>query len=148
MKADIANYDNATYYNDFVLSLIINHYKDRNAILVYFSDHGEEIYDYRPSKGRTHSEKPDEGDMIKYQNEIPFFVWCSDKYILLNKDVVYSIKKSTEKAGMTDNLGQMLFHLAGIRSSYYNEKYDILNSFYRCPRRILYDAKDYEMIKK
>lgn len=52
MRKKIAHYDNATYYNDACMGKIFNHYRNANAVIVYLSDHGEEIYDWRPSMGR------------------------------------------------------------------------------------------------
>ncbi len=45
-KAYIASYDNATLYNDYVLKEIIDTFKESNTVLIYFSDHGEEVYSY------------------------------------------------------------------------------------------------------
>ena len=36
-----------TLYNDYVLKNIIDLFRDKNTVVLYFSDHGEEIYDYR-----------------------------------------------------------------------------------------------------
>jgi len=55
----IADYDNAVYYNDKVIKNIIQAFVKRSAVLVFFSDHGEEVYDYQDSWVRnpphTHS---------------------------------------------------------------------------------------------
>ena len=52
MRDDIAHYDNATRYNDHVLEQIIRLYEGQRTVVVYLSDHGEEVYDYRASSGR------------------------------------------------------------------------------------------------
>ncbi|ETJ37395.1 Phosphoethanolamine transferase CptA, partial [human gut metagenome] len=41
------DYDNANLYNDHVVASLIKDFKaaDPNGFLVYFSDHGEEVYD-------------------------------------------------------------------------------------------------------
>jgi len=47
-KVEVINsYDNAVLYNDFVVSNIIKTYKQsrQNGFLVYFSDHGEDVYE-------------------------------------------------------------------------------------------------------
>ena len=47
-KVEVINsYDNAVLYNDFVVSNIIKTYKEsrQNGFLVYFSDHGEDVYE-------------------------------------------------------------------------------------------------------
>ena len=44
-KTMIAEYDNATLYNDFVVNSIIDKYKNNDAIIFYLSDHGLDIFD-------------------------------------------------------------------------------------------------------
>ena len=58
---------------------IFDLYRNKNAVVVYFSDHGEEIYDYRDQRGRHVSYAPS-ADMLRHQNEVPFVIWCSDRY--------------------------------------------------------------------
>ena len=47
-----ADYDNATLYNDYVMNEIFDTFRNSNTILIYFSDHGEEVNDYRKQYGR------------------------------------------------------------------------------------------------
>ena len=39
-----AEYDNAVLYNDFIVDEIIRRFEDKNAVLIYISDHGEEEF--------------------------------------------------------------------------------------------------------
>lgn len=73
-KKEIADYDNATRYNDYVLMQIINRFRNQNTVLLYFSDHGEEVYDYRDHKGRDLSSNTISYNYLKYQHEIPFMI--------------------------------------------------------------------------
>lgn len=73
-------YDNAVLYNDSVIAELIDglHRKNDNSMLVYFSDHGEEVYDY-PEKqfcGRN------EGAPSPAMYTIPFIVWASPQWQL------------------------------------------------------------------
>lgn len=43
-KQTIADYDNATLYNDIVLSKIVELFRKKEAIVIYLSDHGEDCY--------------------------------------------------------------------------------------------------------
>ena len=52
-RSVVADYLNATFYNDFIVDSIIRMFSDRNAIVIYFSDHGEEVYNFRMQQGRT-----------------------------------------------------------------------------------------------
>ena len=68
MKAEIAHYDNATRYNDDVIRQLVSMYQDQNTVMVYLSDHGEEVYDYRDNYGRDDwSMGNDPQQVLRYQ---------------------------------------------------------------------------------
>lgn len=81
-KVELINsYDNAVLYNDFIVYELINRLKNSNhknsqSLLVYFSDHGEDIYDTAPYdfKGRN------EGAPTYPMYAVPFIVWHSDNW--------------------------------------------------------------------
>ena len=79
-KQQIAEYDNATYYNDYVMKHIFDMFRNKNTVILYFSDHGEEVYDYRDSRGRVDFDSKMVRQGLKYQFEVPFMIWCSDTY--------------------------------------------------------------------
>lgn len=142
IKEEISEYDNATLYNDYVLSQIINKYRSYNAILIYLSDHGEEIYDYRNSKGRKNI--PINKNLLESQYEIPFVIWCSDTYIKNNPKVIFSIKRSLYKPFKSDNLCHLLFHIGKVKTKYYKEEDDLLSEKYRCLKRIVYNKINFD----
>ncbi|WP_127471193.1 phosphoethanolamine transferase [Thiomicrorhabdus aquaedulcis] len=70
-------YDNSIRYTDFILNEIVNMLKTQEQSvngLVYFSDHGEEVYDYKNFIG--HELKRVSPEMF----EIPFIVWTNQNY--------------------------------------------------------------------
>lgn len=136
-RQDIANYDNATLYNDYVIGKIFNLYRNKNAVVVYLSDHGEEEYDYRDSKGRKHCSKEQTPQWLKYVNCVPFVIWCSDSYQAKHPEVVKEISNALHRPFMTDQVSQVLFHLAGMRSRYHKPANDILSPCYKARKRIL-----------
>lgn len=133
MKEYIAGYDNATLYNDYVMDMIFDTFKDSNTIVIYFSDHGEEVYDYRKRCGRDHGEI--NSMILRYQYEVPFVIWCSDIYMEKNPDVVNSIRQAVDRPFVNDNLSHMLFKIGGISTTYYRENDDLLSPNYRCEQR-------------
>lgn len=145
-KQDIANYDNATYYNDYVVNHIINLYRNKNTVLVYFSDHGEEVYDYRDSKGRVEAVPGQEKEWLRYQFEVPFVIWCSDKYKALHPDVVRRIKASLNRPFMTDNTCHLLFDLAGLKTSYYRPERDLISPKFKPSKRIVQNNIDFDAV--
>ena len=145
MRQTIAEYDNATYFNDALIGEVINHYRHTNAVIVYLSDHGEETYDWRASIGRN--AKPMCTNVVKYQFDVPFVIWCSDKYQAKHPQTVQAIKASLHKPMSSDILCNMLFHLAGLKTSYYRPTLDILSKRYRCPKRIILDKYNYDTLR-
>ena len=138
-KQEIAHYDNCTLYNDSIIAQIISLFKSRPSVMIYFSDHGENIYDIGDCVGRR-LESPQ-------SYEIPFFVWCSDKYIEQYPKIVDIIRKSVDKPFMTDNLCHLLMRVGGVKSTFYHEDRDVLSSKYKCPPRIISGRMNYDMLK-
>ncbi len=76
-EIDIINhYDNSIAYNDFcVANFILQLQKiDGSCVLLYFSDHGEEVFDYDNYSGRS-TER-----LTRGLCEIPFVFWQNEIY--------------------------------------------------------------------
>lgn len=132
----IADYDNAILYGDDVLAEIMKSFTDWNVVLVFLSDHGEEVYDYRDRMGRSYTDKVD-SLYLRYQYEIPFVIWCSDRFKRNYPEVVNSIQEAVNKPFMIDNVCQLLFHLGGLQSDYYHPERDVLSKEYVPKERII-----------
>ena len=135
-KEVIADYDNATRYNDFVLSEIIGMFRGRNAVVIYFSDHGEDVYDYRAFYGRdlnTHLSK----ELLQTEYAVPMMIWVSDSFRGAHPQYVADIAAAVDKPGMLDNLCQILFHLGSLQTDFYHADRDLLSPSYRVRDRIL-----------
>ena len=145
-KQDIANYDNATYYNDYVINHIINLYRNKNTVMIYFSDHGEEMYDYRDSKGRVEAAPGREKEWLRYQFEVPFVIWCSEKYKAFHPDVIQRIKASLNRPFMTDNTCHLLFDLSGIKTTYYRPERDPISPKFKPSKRIVNNNTDFDAV--
>ena len=126
---------------------IFDLYRNKNAVVVYFSDHGEEVYDYRDERGRHVSYTPSR-NMLRHQNEVPFIIWCSDRYKQLHPATIRNIKAALHRPFMTDNVGQLLFHLGAIRTGYYRPERDLISPSFRPRPRILYDHVDYDKVRE
>lgn len=74
----INEYDNAILYNDHVVSTLIHRLvaADDDSMLVYFSDHGEDVYDWSDHGFIGRSEAKPTPPMYA----IPFFLWHSDRW--------------------------------------------------------------------
>ena len=143
----IAEYDNATRYNDFVIGNIIQYYSQRNAVILYLSDHGDEVYDYRDVVGRTH-EPVKQKQALKYQYEIPMILWCSDQFMNTHPTIMENIRRAVLRPFSSDNIPQLLMGLSGIHSSFYEPKKDVLSNQYECGIRIVQNTTDYDAVMK
>ena len=144
----LSYYDNATLYNDSIVSQIVNRFKNENAIVIYVPDHGEECYEgNRGFICRNHSSAID-WPLAHYEFEIPFWIYCSQKYIRTHRDIYRQIRKAKDKRYMTDALPHLLLYLAGIETPTYNAKYNILSPEYDEMRpRILKGTADYDKLR-
>lgn len=71
----INDYDNSILYGDTVLADIIELLRTvPNACFLYFSDHGEEVFDTLPQHGHVHELRS------RHYLDIPFFIWLSPGY--------------------------------------------------------------------
>ena len=144
----IANYDNACLYNDSIVDQIVKRFANKNAIVIYMPDHGEEIYE--PGRNivcRNHSAEVD-WPLAHYEFEVPFWIYCSHRYALAHPQVFKAIKDAKGKRFMTDALPHMLVWLAGISTKSYHPQYNLLSPDYNEMRpRILKGAADYDKLR-
>lgn len=148
-KTYLAHYDNATLYNDKVVAAIFDQFRDRDAVVIYLSDHGEEVFDYRDHMGRSH-EPIVSPERAKYQFEVPFMIWMSDRYKENHPDMVARVERSVNRPYMTDDLPHLLLDLAGIECEWFDPTRSVINDQFDASRkRLLLDSKqDYDEIMK
>jgi heptose-I-phosphate ethanolaminephosphotransferase len=74
----INSYDNAIRYNDWVMAQLISTLKakQQHSLLVYFSDHGEDVYDSEPYSFQGRNEAAPTLPMYS----VPFMIWHSDNW--------------------------------------------------------------------
>lgn len=147
-KQIVADYDNATYYNDVVVDSIIKKFEKDNAIIIYMPDHGEECYDetHRMGRVRTNDYTP---EILRQEFRIPFWIWCSKKYIITHQEIFNQILDSKKKPFMTDDLPHLLLYLGGISCEYYNENKNLLSPCFDKKRKRMINGRcDYDSIVK
>ena len=145
----LADYDNAVLYNDSIVDAIISRFEDKEAIIIYMPDHGEECYEgNRGFICRNHSAAIDY-DLAHYEFEIPFWIFCSYKYAAKHPDIYKEIIGAKNRRFMTDALPHMLLYLAGIHTKDYHAEYNILSPQYNEMRpRILKNTTDYDKLPR
>ncbi len=74
-KKYINNYDNSILYTDHIIASVIERLRSvPSSALLFFSDHGEEVFDTRKHHG--HHDSVDS----RYYVDIPFIIWLSPSY--------------------------------------------------------------------
>lgn len=139
----ISDYDNATLYNDYIIDKLCKKFENEPTILVYFSDHGEEVYEIRDFHGHTNAQlSPD----LRYQIRIPFVIWLSPLYMSQNPAKALQVKAVLSRPVITDDIPHLLMDLADISSPYYSPYRSVINNMYQIdkPRMILNNAIDFD----
>ncbi|MCM1036865.1 MAG: sulfatase-like hydrolase/transferase [Bacteroides sp.] len=132
MCDDLAAYDNAMLYGDGVLRRIIGLHAGRPAVVVFISDHGEEIYDFRPVYGRVGAGSAVLADSAlrrRYTDVIygvPLTIWTSPRYRELYPADSAVFATASARPGSLGILGYTLLRLARIDTPHYRADRDIL----------------------
>lgn len=115
----IDDYDNSVLYNDYVVSSIIQKVKKAQSpsAVVYFSDHGEEVYEVRDFAGHAYEKVSD------YMCDIPFIAWHSPTFGNYRTDLKYD----TTRPFSTANLLFSITDLAGLRYENFDAKKSLFN---------------------
>ncbi|MBD5202372.1 MAG: phosphoethanolamine transferase [Bacteroidales bacterium] len=116
-----AEYDNSIRYTDSLLGEIIRKASqlDEPTIVVYFSDHGEEVYDYGAYSGRNDNTV-----------QVPFIFYANEAYSSANREILERIKAVKDKPLSTANLVHFLISLTGGTYELYDPRLDILSDEY------------------
>ena len=110
----VNSYDNSIVYTDFFLSRVIELLKDKNAFLIYSSDHGESLGEC----GRlVHGHE----GYIEEQREVPMMLWMSDKYKNKHADKWLSVKQAMGKEISHDYIFHSILDCLSIESDAVNK---------------------------
>ena len=145
----LAHYDNSLLYNDSIMKAITNHFADRDAVVIYMPDHGEEIFDDEPyTSGRLHNADIDYR-LARNEMEIPFWIWGSPLYRENHPYGWLAIQAAKDRPLMIDVLPHFLLYLGGISTPLYREELNVISPDYNVNRpRILKGVTDYNVLKK
>ncbi|MDH7447494.1 sulfatase-like hydrolase/transferase [Aquimarina sp. 2201CG14-23] len=133
----IAQYDNAVLYNDFILREIIEKIRVKNiaSCVLYFSDHGEEVYQDNDFFGHS------EDNPTKPMYEIPFLLWTSPKY-----QERKNLKLDLSYPYMNDDLIHSISDLINISFDRFEKRRSIFNSEFTERPRVIQKNKKFEKI--
>lgn len=139
----VADYSNATLYNDSILSGIIDLYRSRPTLLVYFSDHGEEMWDRAPF-GNRNRQRPEDREWMRRQHDIPLMIWMSDSFRKNFPQLAEAVGKASALPMTTDHIGHTLLNISGIKTPYYRSELDVISRDYKPVKRKTAQGYSYE----
>ena len=145
----LAHYDNSLLYNDSIVAAVTQRFADKDAVVIYVPDHGEEIFDGKPYMyGRMHGANIDYR-LARNEMEIPFWIWGSEKYRENHPYGWLAIQNARNRKMMIDALPHLLMYLGGIYTPLYRPELNVISSEYDENRpRILKGETDYNKLKK
>lgn len=143
----INSYDNSIYYTDFLVDSIfslMNDYckshPDVRISCLFFSDHGENVYDDGDYAGHDFS-----GAIPDANIEIPFVFWFSDSQKAYLKEHSDVLCKDVHTPYMTDDLFHTIIDICNVSVGCFDETRSFVNkNYYSGRRRLLDDGNIYK----
>jgi glucan phosphoethanolaminetransferase (alkaline phosphatase superfamily) len=136
------DYDDSVRFNDSLMGQIIATMKkfDGESLVLYFSDHGEEVYDWR--------EFFDHGDSMlsPYLAEIPFVLWLSDAYRSAHPSFSAQVARALDRPFITSDLIDAMPDLMRLTFPGMDESRSLFSDKFKPHQRITAD-RDYDSFK-
>ena len=98
-KDVVAYYDNSVLYNDFVINEIFKIFSADDSLIVYLSDHGENLYE----NGRL-----GHGMESRFSYEIPLLFIASREFLTAHAALWQKLDAAKDKPFMSDDLAHLL----------------------------------------
>lgn len=116
----IDEYDNSVLYNDYLINNIIEMLEKQNesCAMLYFSDHGDEVYDFRDFAGHSYEKTS------TYMCEVPFIVWTSKTFSQKRKDLLFR----TDRPYSTTDVLYSLSDMGGLKYKGYDDSRSIFSA--------------------
>lgn len=138
-RTEIAQYENAMFYNDFVVSSLLGKFQDKEALVIYLPDHGETIYDNGSNFAGHVEENPN-----RQQLEVPLIFWASSKYKEKHPQKWQAICEAVNRPYMTDDMIHTILDLLGIHTPEFNPEKSVINPKFDAARRRMVRGRDYD----
>ena len=131
------SYDNAISYNDFVTTTLFNLFKNShtNGFMLYFSDHGEDVYETSPHDILGRNEKVPTRTMYT----VPFMLWQSPSWIASHPN---HYQDYVNRKFSTQDLIHTWSDLAGLNYNLYVPEKSLVNPNYYEGKRWIGDPYD------
>lgn len=142
-RLEVAQYENALYYNDFIVSSLMGKFADKEALVIYLPDHGEDLYD----NGRHFSGHVEEHP-TKATCEVPLIFWASPAYRAHHPEKWQAICAAVNRPYMTDDIIHTLLDVLDIHTVEYDATKSVVNPAFDASRRRIVYGQDYDAVLK
>lgn len=131
------SYDNAVSYNDYVITTLFNTFKQShdNGFMLYFSDHGEEVYQTPPYDVLGRNEKAPTKPMYT----IPFILWQSPSWLKTHPN---NYQAYVDRKFSSQDLIHTWSDLAGLTYNLYQPEKSLVNPNFKPSIRWIGDPYD------
>ncbi|GAB1439259.1 phosphoethanolamine transferase CptA [Providencia sp.] len=134
---DYNAYDNAQHYNDYIVSSLIKDFDSskENGFLIFFSDHGEDVYDTPPHEmlGRS------EGKPSKIIYNVPFLVWQSPEWLATHQ---FDLNDKTTRPFSNMDFIYAWSDLAGLNYTGFEPEKSLFNNAFKPQPRYIGDPEN------
>jgi len=132
-------YDNGTLYNDYIIRTCIEMVRKQGGMsaILYFSDHGEEVYDCLKNAGRSFGE-----GITPSMCEPPLVLWTNEEYKKVN-----NLHLDESVPTCTDDIIYGIMDLCGVKYHLYDSTKSIFHPSYLPKERIVQGLK-YDDLKE
>ena len=112
-RATLAEYDNSILYNDYVVSEICKSFENEETIIIYFSDHGLDVYN--SDENYVGHPRTIDSLSIAAGRDIPFMIYTSPEYQNNFPDKMHQIKTTLSKSFRTDDILYTIMDIMGVK---------------------------------
>lgn len=130
-KKVIAEYENSILYSDYIVANVIDTLKKYNSqknMVLYFSDHAEEVYEKRDFIGHS----------VGFV-EVPFIIWTNDSMRAELGDKYNAMAQSIDKPIATEHLLDFLLDISGIQCEFTDSTLNFISPNYHIEKRMADD---------
>lgn len=134
-KQTLAQNANAILYTDFVLNELIKRFADKDSIIIYLSDHADDVFDTGNAPLRADSK------ITRFMVEIPFIVYVSDEFRAKHPKIYARIKNATKKPFMIDDFMHALIDISGFTIDGFEESRSLFSQKFNENRKRMVGTK-------
>ena len=113
-RQKVADYDNSVLYNDTVVYEIMKRFEDEDAVVIYLSDHGQDIFDSSDDyagHAKIGNEKSEDAG-----RNVPFMVYTSELFREKHPELQRRIEAAVNRPYRTDSIMYTIMDIAGVET--------------------------------